>query len=79
LTYSVYELEELLLRRLTSETKKGRKGKQSRVAEVWMSRLEPAAHMRKNTENLFLRKLYGLVCEVRSPDPFLQSADVLSC
>lgn len=76
LTYSVYKLEGLLLRGLTSETEKDRKGKQSRSGCVGWSRLH--VDMRKNMENLFLRKLYGLTCEVRSPDPFLQSVDVLS-
>lgn len=82
LTYSVYELEGLLLRGLTSETEKDRKGKENKVGKqrsgyVGWSRLH--VDMRKNMENLFLRKLYGLTCEVRSPDPFLQSVDVLSC
>lgn len=60
MTYSVYELEGLLLRGLTSETEKDRKGKQSWEAEVWMCRLEPAArrHEKEHGELVFEKALW---------------------
>lgn len=60
LTYSVYKLEGLLLRGLTSETEKDRKGKQSREAEVWMCRLELAArrHEKEHGELVFEKALW---------------------
>lgn len=60
MTYSVYKLEGLLLRGLTSETEMDRKGKQSREAEVWMCRLELAArrHEKEHGELVFEKALW---------------------
>lgn len=67
------EVWHLRLRRIGKENKVGKQ------RSGWVGWSRQRVDMRKNMENLFFRKLYGLTCEVRSPDLFLQSVDVLSC